>query len=290
MNDPNGPLFDPLLKILASQVDDLETLRIANGNRLRQLTTSDVDSDGIRRGLGLPEDHRDVKRIALTLEALAAVEDQAIKQLQSHMRRSQWGPWLKQAVGVGEKQLARLLGEIGDPYWNTLHQRPRTVSELWAYCGYHTLPAGHPVSDTQGSRSGGTQLPDGHTTSDAQRFLAAGTPRTAPKRTRGQKANWNDEARKRAWLIATSCVKTSADARYRSIYDDTRAKYTDAAHTAPCVRCGPSGKPAAQGSPLSDGHKHARALRAIAKAVLKDLWVEARRLHGVTENEHQTAA
>lgn len=271
MNDPNGPLFDPLLKILASQVDDLETVRIANGNRLRQLTTSDVDSDGIRRGLGLPEDHRDVKRIALTLEALAAVEDQAIKQLQSHMRRSQWGPWLKQAVGVGEKQLARLLGEIGDPYWNTLHQRPRTVSELWAYCGYHTLPGGQTSCEIQG-------------------LAAAGTPRTAPKRTRGQKANWNDEARKRAWLIATSCVKTSADARYRSIYDEARAKYTDAVHTAPCVRCGPSGKPAAQGSPLSDGHKHARALRAIAKAVLKDLWVEARRLHGVTENEHQTAA
>lgn len=31
-------------------------------------------------------------------------------------------------------------------------------------------------------------------------------------------------------------------------------------------------------SPLSDGHKHARALRAVAKAVLRDLWREARRL------------
>jgi len=67
------------------------------------------------------------------------------------------------------------------------------------------------------------------------------------------------------------------------VYDTTRAKYADVIHNASCVRCGPAGKPALVGSPLSDGHKHARALRAIAKEVLRDLWIEARRLHGVTD-------
>lgn len=52
-----------------------------------------------------------------------------------------------------------------------------------------------------------------------------------------------------------------------------------AVHQMPCIRCGPAGKPAPAGSPLSDGHKHARALRAVAKAVLKNMWREARAFH-----------
>ena len=66
---------------------------------------------------------------------------------------------------------------------------------------------------------------------------------------------------------------------YRAVYDDTRAKYADATHQHPCARCGPKGKPAQPGTPLSDGHKHARALRNVAKEILKDLWREARRIH-----------
>lgn len=291
MTATNGLLFDPLLKILATQVDDLEAMRIANSNRVRILTTSDVDSDGIRRGLGLPENHRDVVRIAQTVDAIAAIEKQAISQLQSHMRRSAWGPWLKTAIGVGEKQLARLLGEIGDPYWNTLRQRPRTVSELWAYCGYHTLPASQATAVTHTANAGGTQPPGDQIRVGAQISGVAGTLRTAPKRARGQKSNWSEEARKRAWLIATSCVKARPDSRYRMVYDATRVKYADAIHNTPCVRCGPAGKPALAGSPLSDGHKHARALRAIAKEILRDLWIEARRLHGVTdETPHKQPA
>jgi hypothetical protein len=66
---------------------------------------------------------------------------------------------------------------------------------------------------------------------------------------------------------------------YRKIYDDTRAKYAEAVHQHPCSRCGPKDKPAQPGTPLSDGHKHARALRAVAKKVLKDLRREARNIH-----------
>lgn len=249
-----GKLFDPILSTLAAQVDDLETLRIANAHRYRLLTSEEVGEDGVQRGLNLPETHPDVVRLKVTLDGLKSVEDSAIKHVQSHMRKSVWGPWIKQATGVGEKQLARLLGSIGDPYWNTLHDRPRTVSELWAYCGLHVLhPGGRPSTDAHGPSAAGV----------------------APRRQKGQKANWSEDARKRAWLIATSCVKSKG--AYREVYDTTRAKYDGAVHQADCVRCGPAGKPAKAGSELSAGHQHARALRAIAKEVLKDLWVEARR-------------
>jgi hypothetical protein len=101
----------------------------------------------------------------------------------------------------------------------------------------------------------------------------------APKRQRGHKSNWNEDARKRAYLIATSCLKQPKGTRYRDVYDATRTKYADALHQSPCLRCGPSGDPAKPGSPLSLPHQHARGLRAIAKALLADLWRESKRLH-----------
>lgn len=70
-----------------------------------------------------------------------------------------------------------------------------------------------------------------------------------------------------------------AEDQARAVYDDTRAKYADAVHAVPCVRCGPAGQPAPTDSPLSAGHQHARALRAIAKTILRDLWREAAAIH-----------
>jgi hypothetical protein len=119
----------------------------------------------------------------------------------------------------------------------------KTVGQLWAYCGYHVI--------------------DG----------------TAPKRRRGQQANWSNLAKMRTFLIAESCIKQRSSP-YRAIYDAGRAKYADAAHVHQCQRCGPSGKPALPGSPLSNGHQHARALRLVAKAILRDLWIEG---HGTKE-------
>ncbi|WP_202910288.1 hypothetical protein [Mycobacteroides abscessus] len=258
---PLGPILaDPLLGMAADVLDDLERVRIANENRLRAfITPADVvDSDGVARGFGLTLDHPDMARLAALVDDLKAAEHRAILNLQRAMRKHPLGQWVKDAPGVGEKQAARLLAVVRDPFWNDLHGRPRTVSELWAYCGLHVL---HPGS---------------HTSCDTPPAAAAGV---APRRQRGQRSNWNEDARKRAWLIAASCVKQPAGTRYRQVYDETRVKYADAVHAAECIRCGPSGKPALAGSPLSLGHQHARALRAIAKAVLKDLWRVSAELH-----------
>lgn len=232
-------LADPFLALAADVLDDLERVRIANENRLRQLTRTEEDSDGEERGFGLTEDHPDVARLAALVKALADAEHQAELNLKRQLRKHPLGPWVKQARGVGEKQAARLLASIGDPYFNDLHNRPRLVSELWSYCGY----------------------------GDA----------AAQVRRRGEKANWSANAKMRAYLVAVSIVK--AGGPYREVYDAARVKYADAVHPLECKRCGPAGKPAQPGSPISAGHQHARALRMVAKAVLKDLWREAKRLH-----------
>jgi hypothetical protein len=278
-------LFDPALALAADILDDIETVWVANANRLRILTLDAADSDGEYRGFGLDERHPDVARLAAMVDTLDALVRDATRNLEKIVRRHPLHPWIKAQKGLGDKQTARLLAAIGDPFWNTLHDRPRTVSELWAYCGFHVLPAGQGACDTH--RSTASRVPAGAADPDHGHGDAHGFPvGVAPRRQRGQRANWNDDARKRAWLIATSIVK--AGGPYREVYDATRDKYADATHAVPCIRCGPKGNPAAAGSPLSRAHIHARALRATAKAVLKDLWIEARRVHDESAEEGES--
>lgn len=285
VNDPHrgfGPILaDPLLALAADVLDDLERVRIANENRLRQLTRDEVDVDGLERGFGLTLEHPDVKRLAALVEALAKAEHDAELNLRRQLRQHPLGPWVKQARGVGEKQAARLLASIGDPYWNDLHERPRTVSELWAYAGYHVLRTGQGVSAVHATRAGSAPAggdPDHCFFGNQKEDVGV-----AATRARGQKANWSATAKMRTYLVATSIVK--AGGPYRAVYDDGRAKYAAATHQSECKRCGPAGKPAQPGTVLSDGHKHARALRLVAKAVLKDLWREARRLHELHDGQ-----
>lgn len=285
-------LADPLLALAADVLDDLERVRIANENRLRQLTRAEADVDGLDRGFGLPLDHPDVTRQAAIVLAFlcdsavastgktpkkagCCLEHDAERNLAALLRKNPLGGWVKQARGVGPKQGARLLASIGDPYFNTLHNRPRTVSELWAYAGYHVLPAGQTARDSQGALASGGQTggdPD-HPGTGAQ----AGPVGVAATRVRNHKVNWSPTAKMRAHLVAVSILK--AGGPYRDVYDATRAKYDGALHQVECRRCGPAGKPAQVGSPLSAGHQHARALRAVAKTVLRDLWREAKRIH-----------
>lgn len=294
--DNNGPF----LSLLADAVDDIESIRKASANRLRQLTRTEADSDGEERGFGFTLDVPQVGSVAAMLKAIkhdekvlkdlgydasamgrpcACLECQAIRNLEKEMRKHPLGPWVKATVGVGEKQGARLVVAIGDPYWNTLYDRPRTVSELWAYCGLHVLPAAQMNSASHQHSGGGGKQGDPGQTAHAAHNETAGV---APTRARGQRANWSATAKMRAYLVADSCIK-QARSPYRAVYDDGRAKYADALHRVDCRRCGPAGKPAPSGTPISAGHQHARAMRLVSKQILKDLWLESRRLHGIAD-------
>jgi hypothetical protein len=233
------PMSYELLAFQADVLDDLERVRVANQNRLRQLTRTGSDKDGLERGFGMDESDPDVARLTALVDALKQMEHDAERNLCRALRAHPLGPWVKSLCGVGEKQGARLIASIGDPYWHP-DGRPRQVSELWSLCGY-----GDPV---------------------------------AQRRARGQKMNWNPAAKMRAHLVAESCIK-HRQSPFRPVYDQARKHYADATHATPCVRCGPPGHPAAAGTPLSDGHKHARALRAVSKELLLDLWRAGRALH-----------
>lgn len=266
-----------VLTVLSDALDDLERTRIANENRLRQLTRTEADSDGEERGFGLPLDHPQVSRLSDIVASMKKLEHEATLNLQKVMRTHPLGPWVARMKGVGEKQGARLISVLRDPYWNDLHDRPRLVSELWAYCGLHVLSVpGHAATAAQTASAG-----DGAKPGDADH----GTPVSqtvpvgvAPFRQRGVKANWSQDGKTRVYLIAASCIK-QADSPYRPVYDEARRKYETSVHQVPCKRCGPSGHPALPGSPLSKGHQHARAMRRVMKEILRDLWTESKSLH-----------
>lgn len=288
-----GPiLYDPTLYLLAAQLDAIEDLRKATDNRLRQATRSTADKDGHLRGLGLPTTNPAVKRTATMLDALETVEHQVVLELQRAMRKHPLGAWQKSTRGVGEKQLARLLAAIGDPYWHTLNDRPRTPSELWAYCGLHTLPVDHDGLDTHTASVYGANAPVGHGPNGNQLLLAGrnqlaarhsgpldtqGSPVwVAARRQRGQRANWSTTAKSRAYLIAEAMLKTGN----RDRYDIRRQATTERVHTTACIQCGTKGRPASPGTPWSPGHQHADALRLVAKKdVLLELWRAARDIH-----------
>lgn len=208
------------IKTLGNLLDDLERVRIMNGNRIAALERE--------FGSSLPE-------LDVIAGQLRAVEHEAELNLKRAWRKHPLAAWAKAQPGVGEKLMGRLIAQIGDPA-----ERPNPA-KLWAYCG-----VGDPARKR---RSGMTQ----------EEAFKLGNP----------------GAKKLCWLLSESFVKVNRGP-YREAYDTARAKYADRVHATACVRCGPSGHPAAPGSPWSLKHQHEAAKRYAVKQFLKDLWVASR--------------
>ena len=162
---------DLALMFYSALLDDIEDLRKRTASRALNLAAEGAPTTTYEQ----------------TVEQLNAMEHQAVLALQRAMRQHPYGPWVNGTVGIGEKQGARLIAAIGDPYWNALEERPRRgPAELWAYCGY-----------------------------------APGQ-----KRAKGVKSNWNADAKMRAFLCAESCIK-QMHSPYRPVYDAARLAWAE---------------------------------------------------------------
>ncbi len=240
------------IKTLGNLLDDLERVRIMNDNRIGALERE--------HGSSLPE-------LEVIAEQLRAVEHVAELNLKRAWRRHPLAPWAKTYPGIGEKLIARLIAEIGDPA-----TRPNPA-KLHAYCGI-----GDPARKR---RTGMTQ----------EEAFKLGNPKA-------KKLCWNigesftkkrckactRAARERPgtdWTpppVDCTCREEGCIGRVR--YDERRSLYADRVHATACVRCGPSGKPAAPGSPWSLKHQHEAAKRYAVKQFLKELWIASRHMTG----------
>lgn len=221
------------LRICADLLHRAQQERIAVGNLLR---TSDRDLFGPH------------------LAQLEATERAARLMLRRCYRRvvpASLKAFQKAEAGLGEDSFARILGHLGDPYIATPHwwegtgtnrtlmvgePYVRTIGELWQYCGH-----GAPGRVIKGMT--------------AEQLAGLGNP----------------TLKTLVHLQAKFCMNQKG--RYRLLYETIRSQVEDKAHSVPCVRCGPSGKPAQEGTPWAKGHQHAHALRVLGKEILRDMWL-----------------
>lgn len=240
------------LRAASDTLNDVEALRIATENRHRMLTRSTEDKDGHIRGYGLTKDEPMVALTAATLEALVFQEKALTKQIEKEVKKTPYENWIKRSRGIGAKQAARLLAALGDPYLNEQTGEPRTVSQLWAYSGYGRIQDGV----TMRPRKGMSQ----------EELFGLGNP----------------QVKMRLHMIAKSVVKAGPGegGKYREIYDTERLVQDMKVHSAPCPQCHEK----EAGTPLKPGHQHARALRKVAKEVLRDLWIEGKVYYEGKEN------
>lgn len=227
------------LRVAAEIFADFQQFRVAAANRGERGGVPPEEFEGLLDGLDKQE--RELAKV-LRQHYRAAVPE--------HVR-----DWQAGALGLGEHTFARLLGILGDPsvaypwHWegegkarHLVQDEPyeRSISQLWSYCG---------VGDPTRKRRSGMSV---------EEAFACGSPRI----------------RSLLFVISEGCVKQTRSP-YRRVYDDAKATYAERAHAEPCVRCGPSGKPAVAGSPWSKAHQHAAAMRLVAKEILRDLWLVA---------------
>lgn len=237
--------------IAASLVDDLEDLRKATENRIRSLTRTEPDKDGVIRSEGIHPLDPQVMAVQGILDGVKAQEKAAIKNLEKQILDSPFGEYVKMRKGIGPKAIGRLLAATGDPYianqifldddYNVIGSYifERSLRQFFTYCGYGIASDGN-----------------------------------ARRRKKGEKANWNSEAKKRVYIISDSAMK-QRNSHLREVYDSAKLKYENSEVIDK------------EGNfvPISDGRRHNRALRAMSKEVLAELYHVAREYHvGIPAN------
>jgi hypothetical protein len=241
-------LFDPDLATLAGMLDDIEGLRKAMNNRVVVLAERTEGKDGVVRGYGLGSDHKGVKVIQERIAELEATEHATVLSLQKAMKAHPLGALVAETTGLGMKTVARLLGEIGDPYWHKSEDRPRSVSELFSYCGI------------------------------------AGP---GYRRKKGCQCAWNTDARTKLFNIVEPTIRGKGPYRaVYDAGRERYANHIHSHECMNQSRSNPNGCGTREhpewgdvGAPWRPGHQHKGAMRLVMREVLRDLWEESKAWH-----------
>lgn len=273
------------IRTLGRLLDDLERVRIMNSNRIGALERV--------YGEALPH----LTEIA---EPLNQAEHLAELELVRTWRKHPLAPWAKEARGVGEKSIARLIAEIGDPSIGTKgHWETTTTEEAMPEADTQSVDASeNGASDESDAQA--TSAPKNRTwvidenfdrsVSQLWSYCGVGDPARSRIPKGAVQADLlkrgKPRAKKQMYLIATGMLKAgvrrdeegeaSGISPWGEKYLKARVHYANHVHEAPCPPCH-----AQAGDPWKPGHQHMAALRKLEKEFLKALWREARRLRGL---------
>lgn len=209
-------------------LNDVERSRVAVANRLRSLPPAEQEA------------------LTGVVDALKDEESFVSSLLANAVNDSLYAEFVARHRGIGAKQLGRFVGAVSsDIHWNPTQGRPRSLRELWAYCGLHTQ--------------------DGVAAVPAERG----------------RANWSGEAKSRVVRMAIQVLMRAQPGDfYRDIYYARRDSTTRRLHQKPCASCRVEA-----GKPWSPRHQHFDALRITAKEIARGVWAESRKANGLPVSE-----
>lgn len=249
---------------------------------------------------GLIEDYYDIQKVRIAIEGqLRSINQKVAKGEEKWIRTNVFGRlediekeiykrlgswvkeepiyqfWLKDIKGVGPVLSAGLIAWLGDV------KRFRTISSLWAYCGYSSgyvlskckrghklisssLPSKCPVfKDRKGRRC------------LAEIELIEKVEGKPPKRERGYHLQINLRLKAHLWKVGESFVRSGRG--YRELYKQFRAEYDEKWQSPD--DCGSQGCKNKGKGKCMKGHRYAAAKRKTVKVFLAHLWMKWRELN-----------
>lgn len=275
-----------ILRWLADAYEQSQRLRIETGERIRAVLQGrdetwsvegdeNVDADAVLAEIAKGESDGPVPILGVTYRRHKELEDAYRKNMTEALHAHPAWPWLEQVRGIGPTLACKLLARFDA-------EKAQHASSYWCYAGLGTVPAHryecpecglvslYPVTfDVTGKHKAlGTQRNcKGKSVVSHPYDEATDYPRCAqPRPGKGQKAPYDQYAKKVMFLVGTSFLK--AGGPYEEIYRRERNRLE---------RERPG---------WADGRKHYTALRKIEKLFLSHLWEVTRTNMGLPVAGH----
>jgi hypothetical protein len=294
---PAAPDTDRVLKVLADSYEQAQDKRIAAGEQIRAVLQDrdeawgvggqawiafnmpaqpeplkQPDADDVLDAIGRGTTPGPVPILGRMFHRAYTEERELYKEMNTALKGHPCWPWLKAVKGIGPTLACKLLARL-DPVKAT------TPSAFWMYCGLATVPGERYTCTTCGLVR---DWPAGYNVTGKHQALnstkpcsgalvkVAGTEdgvRVAmPKPAKGQKAGYDQYAKKVMYLVGTGFLKVPGS-KFEQVYRQERAKLDR-------ERVG-----------WPDGRKHLTALRKVEKLFLALLWVVWREAKGLPVTE-----
>lgn len=278
------------LRWYADAYEQAQRVRIATGEQIRAVLQGrdstwsapdadpDTDPDDLLRQIAALETVGPVPILGRTYQRHWTEEREMFTEMGKALKSHPANAWLSRVRGIGPTLACKLLARFDA-------RKADTASSFWAFAGLATVPGERYRCETCGLVRAwpvGYSVTGKHQALDSNRACPGALIRVAgpddgvraaqPRPARGQKAAYDQYAKKVLYLVGTSFLKTGPKSPYEQFYRTERAKLD---------RERPG---------WADGRKHLTALRKTEKLFLSHLWSTWREAIGLPAAPHYALA